>query len=293
MLRAKKPEAVQKRFKAFFFGDAGCGKTMMSLNFPAPYMIDTERGAENTQYLALLEKNDGVIFQTGDFDEIFTEVKTLLSVSHPYKTLIIDPITTIYSDLIDKCEEYLIKNPKENRGFTGAYQLAEKQMKKLIKLILRLDMNVILTAHAKTEYGNVGGKLESLGVTYDGYKKLKFTFDLVVKVDLFGEERIGYVTKSRLDGFKVHSKFPFTFEEINARNALDSRYKPLDTPSVHIELATPEQLNELARLLDLLKVSEEVQEKWLTKENVNELSEMSTSAIQTYIDGCKAKLTVK
>lgn len=292
MLRAKKPEAVKKRFKAFFFGDAGCGKTMMTLNFPAPYMIDTERGAENDQYLALLEKNEGVIFQTGDFDEIFAEVKTLLSVAHPYKTLIIDPITSIYSDLIDKCEEYLINHPKENRGFTGAYQMAEKQMKKLLKLILRLDMNVILTAHAKTEYGTVAGKLEALGVTFDGYKKLKFTFDLVVKVDLFGEERVGFVTKSRLDGFKVNTKFPFTFEEINMRNALDKRYKALDAPAMHIELATEPQLTELLRLVDLLKISQEVQDKWLTKENVNELSEMSTGAIQLYINGCKAKLTV-
>lgn len=289
MLRAKKPESIQKRFKAFFYGAAGCGKTMMALNFPAPYMIDTERGSENDQYLKLLEKNEGVIFQTGDFDDIFNEVKTLLSVEHPYKTLIIDPISTIYSDLIEKCEDYLLAHPKTGGGFSGAYQLAEKQIKKLLKLILRLDMNVIVTAHAKTEYGSVGGKLEALGITFDGYKKLNFFFDLVVRVDLIGNERHGMVTKSRLEGFEVNTKFPFTFEELKKRNDLDKRYKPLDMAAQHILLATDFQLTELVRLIDLLRISEEVQGKWLSKEKINDFTEMSTETIEVYIK----KLTKK
>jgi GTPase SAR1 family protein len=40
-LRAKKPEAVEKRLKALFYGSAGVGKTTAAIQFPRPYLIDT------------------------------------------------------------------------------------------------------------------------------------------------------------------------------------------------------------------------------------------------------------
>jgi GTPase SAR1 family protein len=63
-LRAIKPKAVEKRLKALFYGSAGVGKTTASIQFPRPYLIDTEKGAENDQYVKMLEKTGGVIFQT-------------------------------------------------------------------------------------------------------------------------------------------------------------------------------------------------------------------------------------
>jgi GTPase SAR1 family protein len=55
MLRAKKPTTIQKRFKALFYGAAGAGKTTAAIQFPRPYLIDTERGCENDSYTKLLE----------------------------------------------------------------------------------------------------------------------------------------------------------------------------------------------------------------------------------------------
>ena len=46
-LRARKPEAVQKRLKLFMFGPAGVGKTTAAIQFPNSYIIDCERGTEN------------------------------------------------------------------------------------------------------------------------------------------------------------------------------------------------------------------------------------------------------
>src|SRR5687767_10177232 len=101
-LRGVKPESLQKRLKALFYGKAGVGKTTAALQFPKPYVIDTEKGAENTQYTNLLIKSGGVIFQTSDFDELMKEVKSLLTERHEFKTLVIDPLTTLYNDLLDK-----------------------------------------------------------------------------------------------------------------------------------------------------------------------------------------------
>ena len=96
-LRGKTPTTIEKRLKALFYGTAGAGKTTAALQFPRPYLIDTEKGAENDTYTKLLEKQGGVIFQTQDFDELLKEVKALLVEKHEFKTLIIDPLTTIIS----------------------------------------------------------------------------------------------------------------------------------------------------------------------------------------------------
>jgi flagellar biosynthesis GTPase FlhF len=43
-LRAKKPEAVEKRLKLFMYGPAGVGKTTAAIQFPNAYIIDCEKG---------------------------------------------------------------------------------------------------------------------------------------------------------------------------------------------------------------------------------------------------------
>ena len=101
MLRAKKPEAVTKRLKLFMFGPAGVGKTTAAIQFPNSYIIDAERGAEN--YDKLITDSGSVIFQTNDMHDVIQEVKALLTEKHYYRTLVIDPITPLYNDLLEKC----------------------------------------------------------------------------------------------------------------------------------------------------------------------------------------------
>src|SRR4051795_11809870 len=144
MLRAKKPEAVTKRLKMFMFGPAGVGKTTAAVQFPASYIIDCERGAEN--YDKLIAGSGGVVFQSSDMNEITAEVKSLLTEKHDFRTLVIDPITPVYNDLLEKSEL------KVGSDFGRHYGEANKHMKRLANLILALDMNVIITAHSKKEY---------------------------------------------------------------------------------------------------------------------------------------------
>ena len=46
-LKAKKPEAIEKRLKMMLFGAASTGKTRAAAQFPYSYFIDSEHGAEN------------------------------------------------------------------------------------------------------------------------------------------------------------------------------------------------------------------------------------------------------
>ena len=276
-LRAVKPESIQKRLKALFYGSAGVGKTTAAISFPRVYLIDTEKGAENSQYTNMLSKNGGVVFQTTDFNELLVEVKALLTEKHEYKTLVIDPLTTLYNDLLDKSA---LKNGTE---FGRHYSEANKQIKHLLNLLLRLDMNVIITSHAKNEYGQ---NLSVLGSTFDCYKKLDYLFDLVFEVQKRGKDRVGLVKKSRIEAFPDTEHFPFSYEEIARRYGKEV----LERDAVAQELATSEQVAELVRLIDLIKVPEEVSQKWLDKSSSEKWEEMPRDAIQKCIDHLKSKI---
>lgn len=277
-LRAKKPETIQKRLKALFYGNAGVGKTTAAISFPAPYLIDTEKGAENKQYIDKLKQSDGVIFQTTDFEEMVIEVKALLTEKHPFKTLIIDPLTTVYNDLLDKASK------KVGTEYGAHYNEANKSMKHLINLLLRLDMNVIITTHSKNEYGN---NLSVLGQTFDCYKKLDYLFDLVFEIQKRGKDRIGIIKKSRIETFPDGDQFPFSYNSIADKYGRDI----LEKESSVQELATIEQIEEVERLTQLMKIPEETMQKWLDKEKAEDWGEMSKGLIQRCIDLLNKKLT--
>jgi hypothetical protein len=286
-LRGIKPEAIQKRLKALFYGSAGVGKTTAAIQFPKPYLIDTEKGAENSQYVKILEKSGGAVFQTTDFDELMNEVKSLLTEKHEYKTLIIDPLTTLYNDLLEKSANVL-KNQSKEKDATGTefgrhYGEANKKMKHLLSLLLRLDMNVIITSHAKNEYGQ---NLALLGQTYDCYKKLDYLFDLVFEIQKRGKDRIGIIKKSRIESFPDGETFPFNYDEIANRYGKDV----LEKTSVAQKLANQDQVKEIERLIELIKIPEETWQKWLDKFSSQTWEEMPFDAIQKCIDHLNLKI---
>ncbi len=281
-LRGVKPQAVQKRLKALFYGLPSSGKTTAAINFPAPYLIDTERGCENDSYIEILNKNGGVVFNTSDFDEMYLEVKSLLTEKHEFKTLVIDPLTHLYDDLLEKSAAHL-KSQSKDKEATGTefgrhYSEAAKKMKQLMSLLTRLDMNVIITSHAKKEYEMNGKEMKVTGVTFDCYKKLDYLFDLVFEVRKQGKQRSGVVIKTRIDSFPDG--------EVAKRYGRDI----LEKDSINEILATHEQCIQLDSLIDLLKIPEDMTTKWLDKANVIGFADMNTETIQKCIDHLTSKL---
>lgn len=290
VLRAVKPEKIQTRLKALFYGGAGVGKTTAAINFPRPYLIDTEKGATNEQYVRTLQDKGGVVYQTSDFNDLITEVRSLLSEKHEYKTLIIDPLTILYNDLLDKSAAKIKADSKEKDAtgteFGRHYAEANKKMKHLLSLLLRLDMNVIITSHSKNEYGQ---NLAVLGQTFDCYKKLDYLFDLVFEIQKRGKERIGIIKKSRIESFPDGETFPFSYEEIANRYGKDI----LEKDSVPEKLASKDQIVQLTHLIDLYKEPSEVVQKWLDKANAATFSEMNESIIVKLIDHMESKSRLK
>lgn len=287
-LRGKKPTEIQKRLKLLLYGCAGVGKTFASIQFPCPYLIDTERGAEHSQYVEMIDKNNGAIFQSSDFDEILDEVKALLTEKHTYKTLVIDPLTTVYANLLDQAANKLKSNINpDGTAFGAHYGVANKKMKGLLNLLTRLDMNVIITSHSKNEYGT---NLSVLGQTFDCYKKLDYLFDLALELRKIkgSNVRTGIVVKSRIKTFEESESFPFSYEEVSKRYGKDLIEKENKTE----KLATEQQVKELKSFVELLKVPEEITNKWIMKANSTSFDEMTSIDIQKCIDFLKIKINL-
>ncbi len=190
MLRAKLPEQIKKRLKAFIYGREKVGKTSCCLQFPKPYLIDTENGAVHEQYIELLKKSGGASFQSASFDDVMQEIQALRVEKHDYKTIIIDSLTVLYANRVDYWQ------PLVDNRMAGHYQKANQDFNRLLISLLDLDMNVLVTAHAKVLYDikpTTNGKvsMEALGDTFDCYKKTPYLFDLILEVRNIGGARNG------------------------------------------------------------------------------------------------------
>ena len=276
MLRARTPEAVIKRLKLFMFGPAGVGKTTAAIQFPNSYVIDCEKGAEN--YDELITTSGSAVFQTTDMHEVIAEVKSLLTEQHDYRTLVIDPITTVYNDLLEKCEL------KVGTDFGRHYGEANKIMKRLANLIMALDMNVVVTAHSKKEYGD---NLKVLGHTFDGWRQLDYWFDLVIELGKKGKKRFAKVTKTRVDSFPDEDIFEWSYDAVKKRYDIAM----LEKPATAVALATPEQVRQIKELLNIVRLPEGTTDKWFAKAGVDVWEDMNTDTIQKCIEFVKGRLS--
>jgi hypothetical protein len=274
-LRAKKPEAVTKRLKLFMFGPAGVGKTTAAIQFPNSYIIDCERGTEN--YEKLINDSGSAVYQTTDLQEVVQEVKGLLTEKHDYRTLVIDPITTIYNDLLDKCEMQV------GSDFGRHYGAANKTMKRLANLIMALDMNVVITAHAKPEYGQ---NLAKIGYTFDGWKQLDYWFDLVVELGKKGKKRFAKVVKTRIDSFPDEDVFEWNYDAIKRRYDVTM----LEKEAAQVKLAAPEQVREIKELLSLVRLPVGTVDKWFAKAGVDLWEDMPAEVVAKCIEYVKGRL---
>jgi hypothetical protein len=275
LLRARKHEAVTKRLKLFMYGPAGVGKTTAAIQFPNSYIIDCERGTEN--YDKLITASGSVVYQTVDIHEVMAEVKALLTVQHDYRTLVIDPITPIYNDLLEKCEAQV------GADFGRHYGAANKTMKRLANLIMALDMNVVITAHAKTEYGQ---NFSKLGYTFDGWRQLDYWFDLVIELGKKGKRRMAKVAKTRLEQFPDEDVFEWSYDAIKSRYGAEMLEKPAEA----VQLARPEQVREVKDLLSIVRLPEGTTDKWFAKAGVDTWEDMPADVLAKCIEYVKNRL---
>lgn len=287
-LKAVDPKAAEpSKPKILIFGKPGVGKTWTSLDFPTTYYMDTERGADLDHYTEKLKKAGGVYFGPDegslDFDSVISEIKTLATEDHPYKTLVIDSFSKLFNlEIALEAERLGDKN-----AFGADKKTAVGFTRRLTSWLTRLDMNVILICHEKALWGvDAKGNRSEIGVTFDAYDKLEYELHLCLNIVKQGNSRVARIRKSRLVGFPDGDSFPWSYADFASRYGKDV----IERKSVQIVLATPEQLAEVKRLLEVVKVTDKEIEDGFKKAGVTCWEEMETQKIQTITNWLRSKV---
>ena len=269
-LRAKKPTALSTRLKLFLWGEAGVGKTMACLQMHKPYIIDTERGSEN--YHKEINKVGGSVFHTTDVDEVIDEIRKLSTEDHDFNTLAIDSSSPLFFETVDKMEAL------HGNDFGKHYVEAGKVFKRMINLMMRLDMNIIITSHSKVMYGD---EMKKIGETFDSWKRFDYNMDLVLQLKKqTPTKRYATVKKTRIETFPDGETFEWNYESLTERFSQSELERKMDT----IITATVEQLVEIEVLSTKLADGKDFVDKCLRKAKVTQLEDLTTEQAQKMID---------
>lgn len=272
--------------KILIYGKPGVGKTWASVDFPSPFYIDTESGADLAQYTEKLNASGGVYFGTDqgslDFKEVISKVKDLATKPHDFKTLVIDSVSKIFNTAIAAESERL--------GSADQYGASKKPAvsytRQLVNWLDRVDMTVILIAHEKPLWGiDAKGQRAEIGVTFDAYDKLEYELNLCLNITREGDSRKARVKKSRLQGFPDSLIFDWSYQKFAELYGKDIIEKKAEA----IKLVTEAQLKEFSELLETIKVADDWLEKCLTKFKAAKVEELDEGKMAKMIEFLRNK----
>lgn len=287
-LLAVSPDVVEpKRPKVLIYGPPGVGKTWASLDFPSVYYIDTEGGADLDHYRAKLRHSGGAYLGPDqgslDFDVVIAQIQALATEQHPYRTVVIDSISKLWNVALSDEQEAL-----GAKDAFGAFKKAPtRKYNSLVKWAGRLDMNAIFIAHQKDQWGlDDKGQRVMTGYTYDGQEKLEYDLHLVLRIARVGASRYAYIGKSRLPSFPEHENFDWSYQEFATRYGRDV----IEKAAEKLILATPAQIEELNRLLSVVKMPDDWQAKIFKAASIDSWEEMDSDKIESCLKLLKAKI---
>lgn len=180
----EKAETRDKRLKLLLWGDSGSGKTTLALQFPRPAVIDLEGGTDLYGGLYNFE-----VLRASTADEVMQAIDWLRTHPHPYRTLVIDPITIYWDALQRKWSDIFLRRNKGSKHHKYEFydlqprdwMTVKAEFKDLLRKLIALDMNVVVTARQKVQYAD-GALMRAIGETFDGEKSLPYVFDTILRL---------------------------------------------------------------------------------------------------------------
>jgi hypothetical protein len=287
----QKARSLEKRLKLFLWGDSGVGKTTLSLQFPKPVVIDLEGGAD-----LYGEAFDFDVLRASTADEVMEAVQWLLTRPHAYRTLVIDPITVYWDALQKKWSDVFLRRNKGSKGYKFEFydlqprdwMTVKAEFKDLIRKLIALDMNVIVTARQKVQYAD-GAFMKAIGETFDGEKSLPYLFDTIVR--LYRDEKgrfLGECLKDRSNklpagAFEVSYA---RFEELFGKKALARKARPT-------AFATDEQKRQIRDSIARFGLSPEQVTKRLAAYGAESLDDLTEENARVIIGKFESALAAK
>jgi hypothetical protein len=157
-------------------------------------------------------------------------------------------------------------------------------------------MNIWFIAHETAVWGVLNGQRTEIGRGPDVWDKLPYELDLCLAIRKTGSARMATVWKSRLLGFPDADSFALqdNGQDVGYTNFAERYGKDyIEKPSLPIVLATAEQVSEIKRLIDVVKVTEQEVEKVLTRANAEDWSELNETQAQATIAWLQKKVSGK
>ena len=265
----KKAEKVTKRAKILVTANAGVGKTVFALQFPAPCVIDMEHGTDLYGH-----KYDFEVKHTQDIKEVDAIVQTLLTTTHPYKTLVIDSLTVYAEELQEQIAA-------KNKGEMGPKEwgMLSSGIAKLCRMLTLLDMNIIVTTGEKNLYAD-GEFMKKIGVVYDAPRKLNRHFDTVVRFWVDTDKSTGKISRWATCEGTDHLKnrgdllpsgiFPLEYEVFKKAYG-----DVIEGESIPVEFLNEEQSKKIDELVILLNLGQDQIGRALAKVDVKNKNELT------------------
>lgn len=136
------------------FGEGGTGKTSLAATFPAPVFIRAEDGFD--VFAGKKAPNAFPVLKSGE--DIFEQLDALLEQEHPFKTLVIDSITSLdkkfESDIVRKDPRAKSINQAMGgygAGYSAVAELHSKVKDRCDQLREQKGMTIVFLGHVETE----------------------------------------------------------------------------------------------------------------------------------------------
>ena len=290
-LLAIEPDTIEpQKAKTLIFGPPGVGKTYEAIRFPGVYYFDHEGGADQDEYRVRLKAAQAGYFgpKQGslDFETVIGQVQALATEKHRFNTMVFDSASKLFNNSISEEQDRL----GERDAFGASKKTPIRQMTRLLRWVNRADMNAIFICHQKDEWGKDGATREVIGQTFDCWEKLAYELHLVLRITQIGSgdaaKRYMNVGKSRLKNFPSGARFDWSYEEFAERYGRET----IERVAKQILLASQEQVAEVKRLLEVVKVSDGFAEGCFKKAGIDSWDEMDAEIIEKVITSLKEKL---
>ena len=289
-MRAIKPEIVKPRKpKLLIFGPPKSHKTRLALQFPGNYYIDVESGAREPHYRQDLIDAGSVYMGpeqgSQDIATVIDEVRWLRTNKHDYKAITLDSLSKL-SNVGFYAEEARMIDANISIEYGANKKPTMRQVRRLWSLLETMDLTVILLCHEKDLWEGKGKDRGVVGKTFDAWDKLEYEMDLVCQSRRLGATASMTVTASRYKQFPIGNTVPMEYKAF----AQIYGQEIIEKPSEPVVPLTEDQLAEIKRLVDLLKIPEDAIDKWLTKSKVSEVEDLSKDQANALLEDLNKKL---
>lgn len=214
--------------KVLVYGDSGAGKTCFAAGFPTPILFLDFDG----------KVNSAASFYSGDKDRLaqievetltpkpgvdpiqkFQEITRKLDKENPYKTIVIDSLTTFSA----ACLKHIVKtNPgiKRVQSAQGVqpgmqdYGILKREFSRLIPGFLTLDSNIVMCAHIKVDKDELTGEINRSTMMDGSFsQELPIYFEEVWRA--YADDKGGHWAQTQSDyKFKCRSQIPGIFKTV-------------------------------------------------------------------------------